>query len=71
MYSGVLFGGASAGMAAAGGLLSWLNPRAILLLAGVGGLAAGAAGWLIYARRHRRGQLSGARPASPLPPPQR
>jgi len=71
VYSGVLFGGASAGMAAAGGLLSWLNPRAILLLAGVGGLAAGAAGWLIYARRHRRGHLSGARPASPLPPPQR
>ena len=71
VYSGVLFGGASAGMAAAGGLLSWLNPRAILLLAGVGGLAAGAAGWLIYARRHRHGQLSGARPASPLPPPQR
>ena len=71
VYSGVLFGGASAGMAAAGVLLSWLNPRALLLLAGVGGLAAGAAGWLIYERRHRRGRPAGARPASPPPPPRR
>jgi MFS family permease len=69
VYSGVLFGGASAGMAAAGGLLTSLNPRAVLFLAGGGGLAAGVAGWLIYARRHRRGRPSGARPASPLPPP--
>jgi MFS family permease len=71
VYSGVLFGGASAGMAAAGGLLSSLNPRAVLFLAGGGGLAAGAVGSLIYARRHRRGWPSGARPASPPPPPQR
>ena len=69
VYSGVLFGGASAGMAAAGGLLSSLNPRAVLFLAGGGGLAAGAVGWLMYARRHRLGRPSGARPASPLPPP--
>jgi MFS family permease len=71
VYSGVLFGAASAGMAAAGGLLSSLNPREVLFLAGGGGLAAGAVGSLIYARRHRQGQPSGARPASPRPPPQR
>jgi len=71
VYSAVLFGGASAGMAAAGGLLSSLNPREVLFLAGGGGLAAGAVGSLIYARRHRRGQPAGARPASPQPPPQR
>jgi len=67
VYSGVLFGGASAGMAIAGGLLSSLSPRVVLFLAGVGGLAAGAVGWLIYVRRHRR-RPAGARPASPLPP---
>jgi MFS family permease len=71
VYSGVLFGGASAGMAVAGGLLGSLSPRVVLFLAGGGGLAAGAAGWLIYARRHRPGRPSGARPASPPPPPQR
>jgi hypothetical protein len=71
VYSGVLFGGASAGMAAAGGLLTSLNPRAVLFLAGGGGLAAGVAGWLIYARRHRHDRPSGARPASPPPPPPR
>ncbi|HEY7360920.1 MAG TPA: MFS transporter, partial [Streptosporangiaceae bacterium] len=68
VYSGVLFGGASAGMAVAGGLLGSLGPRLVLFLAGGGGLAAGAAGWLIYARRHRPGPPSGARPASPPPP---
>jgi hypothetical protein len=71
VYSGVLFGGASAGMAAAGGLLTSLNPREVLFLAGGGGLAAGVAGWLTYARRHRRDRPAGARPASPLPPPPR
>ena len=71
VYSGVLFGAASAGMAAAGGLLSSLNPRVVLFLAGGGGLAAGAVGWLMYARRHGRGRPAGARPASPLPPPGR
>jgi MFS family permease len=71
VYSGVLFGAASAGMATAGGLLSSLNPRAVLFLAGGGALATGAVGWLIYARRHRRGPPAGARPASPPPPPRR
>jgi MFS family permease len=68
VYSGVLFGGASAGMAVAGALLGSLSPRLVLFLAGVGGLAAGAAGWLIYARRHRDGPPPVARPASPPPP---
>jgi MFS family permease len=54
VYSGVLFGTASIGMAAAGGLLSTLSPRLVLLLAGTGGLVAGALGWAIYARRHAR-----------------
>ena len=54
VYSGVLFGAASIGMAAAGGLLSSMNPRLVLFLAGGGGLVAGAVGWLVYARRHRR-----------------
>jgi hypothetical protein len=56
VYSGVLFGGASAGMAVAGGLLGPLGPRMVLFLAGGGGLAAGAVGWLMYARRHRAGR---------------
>ena len=68
VYSGVLFGGASAGMAVAGGLLGSFSPRLVLLLAGVGGLATGAVGWFTYARRHRYDPPSGARPASPPPP---
>ena len=71
VYSGVLFGAASVGMATAGGLLSSLNPRVVLFLAGGGGLTAGAVGSLIYARRHRRDRPPGARPASPRPPPRR
>jgi MFS family permease len=54
VYSGVLFGTASIGMAAAGGLLSSLNPRLVLVLAGTGGLVAGAVGLITYARRHAR-----------------
>jgi MFS family permease len=54
VYSGVLFGAASIGMAAAGGLLSSLNPRLVLFLAGGGGLLAAGAGSLAYAMRHRR-----------------
>ena len=45
---------ASIGMAAAGGLLSSLNPRLVLFLAGGGGLLAAGAGSLAYALRHRR-----------------
>jgi MFS family permease len=54
VYSGVLFGAASIGMAAAGGLLSSLNPRLVLFLAGGGGLLAAGAGSLAYALRQRR-----------------
>jgi MFS family permease len=54
VYSGVLFGAASLGMAAAGGLLSSVNPRLVLLLAGLGGLAAAAVGCAFYGWRHAR-----------------
>jgi MFS family permease len=54
VYSGVLFGAASLGMAAAGGLLSSLNPRLVLFLAGGGGLAAAAVGCTFYAWRQIR-----------------
>jgi len=66
VYSGVLFGAASIGMAAAGGVLSSLNPRLVLLLAGGGGLLAAAVGWLVYARRHARAARSPQ--AAPTPP---
>ena len=55
LYSGVLFGAASVGMAAAGGLLAPLNPRAVLVIAGAGAIAAGALGWARYARLRRAG----------------
>jgi MFS family permease len=54
VYSAVLFGSGSIGMAAAGGLLSSLSPRLVLFLAGGGGVVAAGAGWLLYARRHPR-----------------
>jgi len=50
LYSGVLFGAASLGMAAAGGLLAPLNPRVVLLIAGGGGIVAAALGWLRHTR---------------------
>jgi MFS family permease len=53
LYSGVLFGAASVGMAAAGGLLAPLSPRVVLVIAGTGGIAAGALGWARYARLRR------------------
>jgi MFS family permease len=55
LYSGVLFGAASVGMAAAGGLLAPLNPRVVLVIAGSGGIVAGALGWARYARLRRAG----------------
>ena len=71
VYSGVLFGAASLGMAAAGGLLGSLNPRLMLFLAGGGGLVAAGGGALFYARRHTRAARSPqARPApAPGAPP--
>ena len=53
-YSGVLFGAMSLGMAAAGGLLAPLNPRVVLLIAGGGGIVAGALGCLRYVRLRAR-----------------
>ena len=67
VYSGVLFGAASLGMAAAGGLLGSLNPRVVLFLAGGGGLVAAGVGALFYARRHFRVARS-PRP-QPVPDP--
>jgi MFS family permease len=68
VYSGVLFGAASIGMAAAGGLLSSVSPRLVLFLAGGGGLVAAGAGWLLYARRHARARQSLAGSAAGSPP---
>jgi MFS family permease len=54
LYSAVLFGAASLGMAAAGGLLAPLNPRVVLLIAGGGGIVAGSLGWVRHTRLARR-----------------
>ena len=51
LYSGVLFGAASAGMAVAAVLLAALGARGVLAAAGGGGIVAGAAGSAVYARR--------------------
>jgi MFS family permease len=67
VYSGVLFGAASLGMAAAGALLGSLNPRLVLFLAGGGGLVAAGVGALFYARHHVRA----GRPPRPRPAPAR
>ena len=72
VYSGVLFGAASVGMAAAGGLLSSLNPRLVLFLAGGSGLVAAGAGCLVYVRRLARAARppqAAPAPAAPAPAP--
>jgi MFS family permease len=51
LYSGVLFGAASVGMAFAAGLLPALGARGVLAVAGCGGIIAGTAGSCVYARR--------------------
>jgi MFS family permease len=51
LYSGVLFGAASVGMAAAAGLLTVLGARGVLAVAGCGGVLAGATGSMLHARR--------------------
>jgi MFS family permease len=51
LYSGVLFGTVSLGMAVAGGLLSLLSSREVLFLAGGGCILAGVTGCVIYTRR--------------------
>jgi MFS family permease len=50
LYSGVMLGAASAGMAAASVLLAPLGPRLLLVIAGGGGIVAGAGGWLALRR---------------------
>jgi MFS family permease len=54
LYSAVMFGAASLGMAAASGLLGPLGARALIVLAGAGGILAGAVGLLVVVRRPRR-----------------
>jgi MFS family permease len=45
LYSAVMFGAASLGMAVASGLLNPLGARLMLVVSGGGGIAAGAVGW--------------------------
>jgi MFS family permease len=68
VYSGVLFGAASLGMATAGALLGSLNPRLVLFLAGGGGLVAAGVGALFYARRHGRTVHVTGPPVAARPP---
>jgi MFS family permease len=68
LYSGVLFGAASAGMAVAAGLLTALGARGVLAVAGGGGILAGAAGSAVYARRVIRGRRPHPPPRRPRPP---
>jgi MFS family permease len=51
LYSGILFGAASVGMATAAALLTLLGARGVLLLAGAGGCTAGLVGCVIYGLR--------------------
>jgi MFS family permease len=60
LYSGVLFGAASVGMAFAAGLLPALGARGVLTVAGCGGIVAGTAGSAIYARRVARARRAAA-----------
>jgi MFS family permease len=66
LYSGLLFGAASLGMAVAGGLQAALSPRLVLLIAGAGGIVAATLGWLRHARLARQdGPAAGPVPARP------
>ncbi len=71
LYSGLLFGAASLGMAVAGGLLAPLDPRLVLLIAGGGGIVATILGWLRYRSLARRqhGGLAGLGPDDAEYPP--
>lgn len=59
VYSGVIFGGISVGMAFAAWLLGVIGARWLLIAAGLGGVVAGLAGCLIYLARHRGAQKHG------------
>ena len=52
VYSGMLFGGISVGMAAAAWLLTVLGARWLLITAGLGGVLAGLTGCAVYLARH-------------------
>ncbi|MDA8318487.1 MAG: MFS transporter [Actinomycetota bacterium] len=54
VYSGLMFGGMSAGMAVAAVVLTAIGARGLLVLSGAGGIVAGVVGCLIYAARRRR-----------------
>lgn len=54
VYSGLMFGGVSAGMAVAAVVLTAVGARGLLVISGAGGIAAGIAGCLIYAIRRTR-----------------
>lgn len=67
VYSGVVFGGVSIGMAAAAGLLSALGARDVLVVAGAGGILAGTIGSGIYlVRRRAAGKMLAEVEASPV-----
>jgi MFS family permease len=59
VYSGVLFGGISAGMAVAAWLLTVLGARGLLVVSGIGGVVAGLGGCLVYALRRYRARTPG------------
>jgi MFS family permease len=61
LYSAVIFGAASLGMATASGLLTPLGARWVLVVSGAGGIGAGTAGWAMLAAR-RRAALPDASP---------
>jgi MFS family permease len=55
LYSAVMFGAASLGMAVASGLLSPLGARWVLVVSGAGGIGAGIVGWAMLAARRSPG----------------
>lgn len=54
VYSGLMFGGVSLGMAVAAGVLTALGARGLLVSSGTGGILAGMVGCAIYATRWLR-----------------
>jgi MFS family permease len=65
LYSGVLFGAASVGMAVAGSVLGSLSPRLVLAIAGIGGVATGVAGLWWHRRSAAGGELPPTADAAP------
>jgi MFS family permease len=67
VYSGIIFGGISVGMAVAAGLLTVLGARGLLVVSGAGGILAGLAGCLIYLLRRRQARRLAAALSAPAP----